>query len=211
MRMADGGIEDCKCTVVCGCTPIFSWAWGLTSQLIAAAGYCDTIGMTIGIWMGVVHGVPRGAYPCSRNGLSLHRTVAAMADSAKTVRSRPTFCRICEAACGLLVDFDAAGQPLGIRPDRQHLVSRGFACAKGTRFLQVAQHRERLMHPLQRRADGRYAQCSWPQAMALVAHRLRPLLERYGPHAIGIYFGNQRHGLRPGTLCIGRWPPWLIL
>ncbi len=113
-----------------------------------------------------------------------------MADSAKTVRSRPTFCRICEAACGLLVDFDATGQPLGIRPDRQHLVSRGFACAKGTRFLQVAQHRERLMHPLQRRADGRYAQCSWPQAMALVAHRLRPLLERYGPHAIGIYFGN---------------------
>ena len=26
--------------------------------------------------------------------------------------------------------------------------------------------------------------------MALVAQRLRPLLERYGPHAIGIYFGN---------------------
>ena len=26
--------------------------------------------------------------------------------------------------------------------------------------------------------------------MAFVAQRLQPILERYGPHAVGIYFGN---------------------
>ncbi len=113
-----------------------------------------------------------------------------MTNDGKPTRSRATFCRICEAACGLRVDMDAAGRPLHIRPDRQHPVSRGFVCAKGTRFLEVAQHPERLLHPLQRQADGRYAQVTWPQAMALVAERLRPILEHHGPHAIGIYFGN---------------------
>src|SRR5690606_29446095 len=69
-------------------------------------------------------------------------------------------------------------------------VSRGFACAKGTRFLEVANHPDRILFPLQRQADGSYAQTSWPEAMALITQRLRPLVERHGPHVIGIYMGN---------------------
>src|SRR5438128_12039160 len=71
-------------------------------------------------------------------------------------RSVPTFCRICEAACGLLADLDASGQPVRLRPDRQHPVSQGFVCAKGTEFLEVAEHPARLLWPLRRRADGEY-------------------------------------------------------
>ena len=44
-----------------------------------------------------------------------------------------TYCRICEAACGL--EVEANGRELKIRPDREHPVSRGFVCAKGTRFI----------------------------------------------------------------------------
>jgi anaerobic selenocysteine-containing dehydrogenase len=105
-------------------------------------------------------------------------------------RSLPTFCRICEAACGLLADLDASGHLVRLRPDRQHPVSQGFACAKGTRFLEVAEHPERLLFPLRRRADGGYERVTWDEAMAFLAQRLRPILERYGPHAVGIYFGN---------------------
>jgi len=105
-------------------------------------------------------------------------------------RSRQTFCRICEAACGLLADLDASGQPIRLRPDRQHPTSQGFACAKGTRFLDVATHPERLLTPLHRGADGRYEPIAWATAMSLLGDRLRPLLQRYGPHAIGVYFGN---------------------
>src|SRR5499426_546271 len=104
--------------------------------------------------------------------------------------SVPTFCRICEAACGLLADLDASGQPVRLRPDRAHPVSQGFVCAKGTRFLEVAEHPARLLSPLRRRADGAYERITWNEAMAFVAQRLRPILERYGPHAVGIYFGN---------------------
>ena len=102
----------------------------------------------------------------------------------------PTFCRICEAACGLLADLDASGQPVRLRPDRAHPSSQGFVCAKGTRFLEVAAHPERLLYPLRRRADGGYERLTWDEAMVFVAQRLRPILERHGPHAIGVYFGN---------------------
>ena len=39
-------------------------------------------------------------------------------------------------------------------------------------------------------AGGGKPQITWDEAMAFVAQRLRPILERYGPHAVGIYFGN---------------------
>jgi formate dehydrogenase len=88
------------------------------------------------------------------------------------------------------VDLDTTGQPVRIRPDRAHPISRGFACAKGTRFLEVAKHPDRLLHPLRQRPDGDYEQVSWHEALTFAAERLQPLLYRYGPHSVGIYFGN---------------------
>jgi len=108
----------------------------------------------------------------------------------KPTQTRSTYCRICEAACGLRVDLDAAGQPFRIRPDRQHPVSQGFVCAKGTRFLEVAHHPDRLLYPFHRKPDGSHERLSWAAAMAFLAGRLQPILDQYGPHSVGIYFGN---------------------
>lgn len=94
-----------------------------------------------------------------------------------------TFCRICEAACGLTY---AEGK---LRPDRDHPVSRGFVCAKGTRFLEVAEHPTRLRTPMIRRG-GVARRASWDEAIEAAASRLRPILDRHGPHAVGLYLGN---------------------
>ena len=96
-----------------------------------------------------------------------------------------TYCRICEAACGLAVERDGNGEVVRLKPDREHPVSRGHVCAKGTRFLEVAHHPDRLLHP---QLDGR--QVSWPAAIEQVAARLRRVIDEHGPHAVGIYFGN---------------------
>ena len=109
---------------------------------------------------------------------------------SKKFRSQPTYCRICEAACGLLLDLDDQGQPLRLRPDRQHPISRGFVCAKGTRFLETASHPDRLRYPMRRRPHGGYERISWIEAHQFLAQRLRPTLDQYGPHAVGLYFGN---------------------
>ena len=101
-----------------------------------------------------------------------------------------TFCRICEVHCGLRVDFDAEGAITSIRPDHEHPVSQGYVCAKGTRFLEVANHPERLMHPLVRQPDGTYQQVSWKEALDYFKERIRPILKTSGPHAIAMYLGT---------------------
>jgi len=113
-----------------------------------------------------------------------------MAHRDTPLRTRSTFCRICEAACSLQAETGNHGQVVRLRPDRQHPVSQGFACAKGTRFVDVATHPDRLLYPMRRTPDGQYERTTWLAAMRLISERMRPILERYGPHAIGIYFGN---------------------
>ena len=103
---------------------------------------------------------------------------------------KKTFCRICEAHCGLRVDFDAEGAMTRLRPDHDHPVSQGYVCAKGTRFLEVANHPERLMHPLMRQSDGTYRQVSWKEALDYFKDRMRPILKTSGPHAIAMYLGT---------------------
>lgn len=101
-----------------------------------------------------------------------------------------TYCRICEAACGLALEFDDAGSPVRLRPDKEHPISRGFACAKGTRFLDTARHPERLLRPMRRNAAGALEPIAWSDAVAEAGGKLRGILEKHGPHSIGVYFGN---------------------
>lgn len=50
-----------------------------------------------------------------------------------SVETKITFCRICEATCGLEVDVED-NRVKAIRPDPKHVVSKGYACVKGTRW-----------------------------------------------------------------------------
>lgn len=124
--------------------------------------------------------------------------------SAPTTTAK-TFCRICEAACGLRVDRDERGEPTRISPDRDHPISAGFACAKGTRFLEVARHPDRLLHPLRRGADGTRVRASWSDALAETGRRLRAIVDEHGPHAVGIYYGNPLAFNTRATLALVRF------
>jgi len=117
---------------------------------------------------------------------------------------KKTFCRICEVHCGLRVDFDAEGAITSLRPDHEHPVSQGYVCAKGTRFLEVANHPKRLMHPLVRQPDGTYQQVSWKEALDYFKERIRPILKTAGPHAIALYLGTPAiHNFLGGLAYIG--------
>lgn len=41
-----------------------------------------------------------------------------------------TFCRICEASCGLIADVEQ-GKVLKFEPNKDHIGTEGFACMKG--------------------------------------------------------------------------------
>jgi formate dehydrogenase len=101
-----------------------------------------------------------------------------------------TFCRICEAHCGMVATVED-GVVTKLRPDREHPLSSGYACPKGIAMLDVQNDPDRVTHPLRRRADGTgFDRVSWDDALADIGARLRAVRERHGGESIGWYMGN---------------------
>jgi len=101
----------------------------------------------------------------------------------------PTFCRVCEPACGLLATVQD-GELVALAPDREHPVTKGFACHKGLAGVDIHRDPDRLDHPLRRAGAGRFERASWDEATLGIAGALRGIVERHGPEAVGAYVGN---------------------
>ncbi|HEX8745314.1 MAG TPA: molybdopterin-dependent oxidoreductase [Thermoleophilaceae bacterium] len=100
-----------------------------------------------------------------------------------------TFCRICEANCGMVATVED-GRVTKLRPDREHPLSAGYACPKGIAFPEVQEDPDRLLHPMRRRPDGSFERLAWDDAMADIGARLRAIRDEHGGDAIGMYQGN---------------------
>ena len=114
-----------------------------------------------------------------------------------TTRETPTFCRICEALCGLVATIED-GKLTKLRPDPEHPISQGFACPKGMVMPEVVYDPDRVLFPLRRKrgvARGaanadQFERVSWDEALADIGTRLRTLIERHGGSSIGCYIGQ---------------------
>lgn len=100
-----------------------------------------------------------------------------------------TYCRICEALCGLEVEVEGE-TVVRIRPDEAHVVSKGFGCVKGMRFGAVHHDPDRLRYPMKKGPDGSWESLPWETATREIGRKLARIREAHGPHAIGFYFGN---------------------
>lgn len=101
-----------------------------------------------------------------------------------------TYCRICEAHCGLVVDVDeAAGCVRSVRPDREHPVSKGYSCVKGLGIGALHHDDDRLNFPM-KRVNGKLVRISWTQAMSEIGAQIRALRQAHGPRVLGMYTGN---------------------
>lgn len=101
---------------------------------------------------------------------------------------RISFCRICEAACGIRVRVQD-GHVREILPDPEHPVSRGYACIRGTRYADLHESPDRLRHPMKRTGE-RWTRISWSQALSEIGSKVRRLRRAHGDHALGMYIGN---------------------
>ncbi|WP_187275842.1 molybdopterin-containing oxidoreductase family protein [Parahaliea aestuarii] len=102
--------------------------------------------------------------------------------------TRYTFCRICEATCGLAVTVDN-NRVQKIEPDREHVVSQGFVCVKGTHFDQVQNSPDRITAPMKRTSSG-WQTISWDQAMTEIGERIKTLRQQHGADSIGHFVGS---------------------
>src|SRR5688572_14435244 len=83
------------------------------------------------------------------------------------------------------------GQLTQLRPDKDHPLSRGYACPKGIAMADVHNDPDRVVYPLKRTGGpGEFERVTWDEALGDIAARLRKILGERGPEAIGWYMGN---------------------
>ncbi len=100
-----------------------------------------------------------------------------------------TYCRICEPLCGMVATV-TDGRVTKLRPDKEHPLSRGFACPKGIAMTEVQNDPDRVLHPQRRRPDGSYERIDWETALDEIGERLGAIKREHGGEAIGWYMGN---------------------
>lgn len=119
-------------------------------------------------------------------------------------RTALRICPLCEATCGLTLTIDE-GRVTGARGDRDDVFSKGFICPKGAAFGALDSDPDRLRTPLVR-DGGELREATWEEAFEAVAAGIRPVVERYGPHAVGLVLGNPNVHTMAGAL----YPPVLL-
>ncbi|MGH8050142.1 MAG: molybdopterin-dependent oxidoreductase [Arenimonas sp.] len=97
-------------------------------------------------------------------------------------------CPLCEAICGLELQFEAE-KLVAIRGDDADPFSRGHICPKGNAILDLEADPDRLRKPMRRIGD-RWQEISWDEAFALAGNELANIQKEYGANSIGSYLGN---------------------
>jgi anaerobic selenocysteine-containing dehydrogenase len=101
--------------------------------------------------------------------------------------TKHTFCRICEASCGLVLELEN-GKVTGIEPNRNHIGTDGFACMKGLHQHRIYDSADRLRYPLKRVGD-RFERISWEQALREIGGKVREHRQE-SPQSVGMYVGT---------------------
>ena len=104
------------------------------------------------------------------------------------VRTERSYCRICTAMCGIVVEVEGE-QVVRVRGDRDHPVTHGYMCPKGRALPKMHHHPRRLEQP-QMRVSGSLQSVSWESCLGDLSARLRRIIDEHGPAAVGIFFGS---------------------
>lgn len=108
------------------------------------------------------------------------------------VEERPSFCRYCVGQCAVLIDVDTAtDQAVGIRGDKSHPLTQGYACVKGLQGVYALNAPDRIRRPLKRLRSGEFAEIPLAQALDEIAGQIRSIMEEDGPSSIAVFKGTQ--------------------
>ncbi|MFT5203335.1 MAG: anaerobic selenocysteine-containing dehydrogenase [Candidatus Aldehydirespiratoraceae bacterium] len=111
---------------------------------------------------------------------------------ATSLDTRKTFCRVCHAACPVLVDVEITGaseRVVGVRGDRDDPVFGGYTCIKGRQLPDQHHDPTRLRSTMQRTAAG-FNPVGTGEALDDIASRIAAIVAKYGPRAVASYTGT---------------------
>jgi len=88
-------------------------------------------------------------------------------------QTRNTFCRICEASCGLVAEVED-NRVLRLAPNKEHHGTLGFSCMKGLHQHKMYVSPDRLRYPLKRVGDS-FERISRGRALREISAKVREL------------------------------------
>jgi anaerobic selenocysteine-containing dehydrogenase len=99
----------------------------------------------------------------------------------------PSVCPLdCPDACSLRLTLDGP-RLVKLEGDREHPITRGFACVKMAHYPARQHHPDRLQVPLRRcgpKGSGQFQPVSWDEALEEIVERLRAVITEHGPQAV---------------------------
>ncbi|MBI9100202.1 MAG: molybdopterin-dependent oxidoreductase, partial [Spirochaetaceae bacterium] len=104
------------------------------------------------------------------------------------MREEKTFCRICDVGCGLIATIEK-GKVIEIKPNPDHVVSRGFACKKGLKYHEIVHSPDRLTAP-QKRTDQGWINQEWGDSLQEIGAKIKSIQGKYGKNSVALYVGN---------------------
>ena len=117
----------------------------------------------------------------------------------------------CPDACGVLITIED-GRATKIEGDPAHPVTRGFLCAKVTKYLDRVYSPERVLYPMRRKKgtpkgphggqpSESFERTTWDEALDEIVGKLRQVADQYGPEAILPYsYGGTLGALNGGSM-----------
>jgi anaerobic selenocysteine-containing dehydrogenase len=97
---------------------------------------------------------------------------------------QPSFCRICNAMCGILVTVEG-DRVTRVRGDAEHPLSEGYTCQKGRALPAFHHDPRRLDRPT---IGGR--DVSWETMLGDLAGRVQGTLDAAGPNGVAMYLAS---------------------
>ena len=106
------------------------------------------------------------------------------------IETRSSFCRVCHAACPILVDIEDGRRLVEVHGDRDDPLFEGYTCIKGRQLPDQHHHPDRLRSTLQRTEEGSFRAVPSEEALDAIAGRIDDIVARYGPRAVASYTGT---------------------
>ncbi len=103
--------------------------------------------------------------------------------------ARQSFCRICNAMCGIVVTVGDDGRVEQVRGDPDHQLSRGYTCPKGRALPALHHDPRRLDRPLVGRGPGRRP-APWEDVLDDLAARVREAIDVGGVDSVAMYLAS---------------------
>ena len=133
---------------------------------------------------------PAPSAPRGPPGPSVHQAPRTTVTHARVER-RASYCRLCPAACGVLLDIED-GRITRVLGDPSHPISKGYTCPKGRRGADLANSPDRLRTTVRRSGDT-HVPVDYPAAVSDIAARLEQIIADHGPDSVGLFMGTQQN------------------